>query len=260
MYKVLVIEDEEIIRKGLILSIDFESVQCVIAGEASNGEEGVLKIREIKPDIVITDINMPLKNGIELLEETQNELYSAIIISGYDEFAYAKQAIRFGVRDYLLKPIDSDEMIEALKHAIQQIDMKRQYQHNLQEKQQMEHADVLDIKRSDLDGDQVVANMISYIQKNYAHKIVMQDLCEELKYSEASLNRRFKQFTTYTFNEYLNRYRIQKSLELIREHEYYLYDIAQLCGYSDYKYFSSVFKKYAGVSPNEFVAKIEGKQ
>lgn len=257
MYKVLVIEDEEIIRKGMILSIDFEAAGCMIIAEAANGEEGIQKIKELKPDIVITDINMPLKNGIELLEATQEELYSAIIISGYDDFSYAKQAIRYGVRDYLLKPIDPEEMAEALSHAIEQLDMKRQYQLNLQEKQQIEHVEVLDIKRSDLDADQVVDKMIGYIQKNYAHKIVMQDLCEELRYSEASLNKRFKQHTHMTFNDYLNRYRIQKSLELIRSKEFYLYDIAVLCGYSDYKYFSTVFKKYAGVSPNEFVARIK---
>lgn len=257
MYRVLIVEDEEIIRKGMMLSIDFEKAGCVIVAEAENGEEGIQKIRELKPDIVITDINMPLKNGIQLLEETQEEVYSAIIISGYDEFSYAKQAIRFGVREYLLKPFDQEEIEEALRCAIEQVDMKRQYLLNLKGKKQMEDVEVLDIKRSDLDGDQIVGNMIAYIQNNYSHKIIMQDLCDELNYSEASLNRRFKQYINMTFNDYLNRYRIQKSIELIKSNEHYLYDIATMCGFSDYKYFSTVFKKYAGVSPNEFITKIK---
>jgi len=77
-----------------------------------------------------------------------------------------------------------------------------------------------------------------------------------LNYSEALLNRKFKEFTKYTFNDYLNRYRIQKAIDFMKEGTNYLYDIATLCGFSDYKYFSSVFKKYLDCSPNEFLDQI----
>ena len=94
MYRVVVIEDEEAIRKGIIMSIDFSALNCILIGEASNGVEGIKLIQEKKPDIVITDVTMPLMSGIEMIEQTLEYNYTSIIISGYDEFSYAKKAIK----------------------------------------------------------------------------------------------------------------------------------------------------------------------
>ena len=118
VYRVLVVEDEEVIRKGLIMSIDFEGLNCVLIGEASNGEEGAMLIKERKPDIVITDVTMPLMNGIEMIEQTLDYNYTSIIISGYNEFTYAKKAIRLGVCDYLLKPIDKKELNNVIQQEL----------------------------------------------------------------------------------------------------------------------------------------------
>ena len=107
MYKVLLAEDEDIIRKGLMFTADWGAWNCLVAGEASDGEEGVEKIRQIKPDIVVADIRMPVKSGLKMLEETIGEYgYEAIILSGYSDFEYARQALRLGVTEYLLKPVD----------------------------------------------------------------------------------------------------------------------------------------------------------
>ncbi|MEG0329416.1 MAG: response regulator [Longicatena sp.] len=257
MYKVLVVEDEEIIRKGLIFSTNFEKLDCLVVGEAENGQEGIAKIKELKPDIVITDINMPIVNGIEMIESTLDCGISVIIISGFNEFEYAKKAMKYGVSEYLLKPIDMDEMEEAIQHAIEQHNMKVQYENAKENKQHVKNIKVIEITKSEIEKDIVVGKMISYIKDNFAKKIVMQDLCKELNYSEALLNRKFKEYTTYTFNDYLNRYRIQQSVELIKEGKQYLYDVATLCGFTEYKYFSIVFKKYIGCSPNEFIKAIK---
>jgi len=251
MYRILIIEDEELIRKGMRYATDFEQLGCVVVGEASNGEEGVEKIRELLPDILITDINMPLKTGIDMLKETSEYGYSAIVISGYDEFEYAREAMKYGVSEYLLKPIDPDELKEALDRAKLQRDMRRRYNTVKQQENALVHTSVLH-DYSSIE-DQVVEKMIAYIRKHYGHKIIMADLSQELNYSEALLNRRFKEYTSYTFNDYLNRYRIQKAIELMKENTHYLYDIAVLCGFSDYKYFSTVFRKYVDCSPNEFL-------
>ncbi|MEG2751695.1 MAG: response regulator [Anaerorhabdus sp.] len=213
MYKVLVVEDEEIIRKGLIFSTNFEKLDCLVVGEAENGQEGIAKIKELKPDIVITDINMPIVNGIEMIESTLDCGISVIIISGFNEFEYAKKAMKYGVSEYLLKPIDMDEMEEAIQHAIEQHNMKVQYENAKENKQHVKNIKVIEITKSEIEKDIVVGKMISYIKDNFAKKIVMQDLCKELNYSEALLNRKFKEYTTYTFNDYLNRYRIQQSVE-----------------------------------------------
>ncbi|WZU00228.1 response regulator [Erysipelothrix sp. D19-032] len=106
MYRVCIIEDEAIIRKGLRRAIDWDTLKCAVVGEAANGNEGYRLIEKEKPDIIVLDINMPIMDGIALLELLPRETYSVIIISGHSEFDYAKKAIEFGVTEYLLKPLD----------------------------------------------------------------------------------------------------------------------------------------------------------
>ena len=97
MYKVLIVEDEDIIRKGLMFMVNWQQAGCVVAGEAADGLEGLEKIRETRPDIVIVDINMPVMDGLEMLEKSIQEYgYDAIIVSGYSEFEYARKAITLG--------------------------------------------------------------------------------------------------------------------------------------------------------------------
>lgn len=111
MYRVLLVEDEEIIRKGIRYSVPWEEYGCSVVAEAENGAVGEEKIAELRPDIVITDITMPVKSGLEMIADTREEYkYIAIILTGYSEFEYAQQAIRNGVSDYVLKPLDMDEM------------------------------------------------------------------------------------------------------------------------------------------------------
>ena len=119
MYRVLLVEDEEIIRKGIRYSVPWEECGCSVVGEAENGAVGEEKIAELQPDIVITDITMPVKSGLEMIADTREEYkYIAIILTGYSEFEYAQQAIRNGVSDYVLKPLDMDEMRTALEKAV----------------------------------------------------------------------------------------------------------------------------------------------
>ena len=111
MYRVLLVEDEEIIRKGIRYSVPWEEYGCTVIGEAENGEIGEEKIAELRPDIVITDITMPMKSGLEMIADTHDQYkYIAIILTGYSEFEYAQQAIHNGVAAYVLKPLDMEEM------------------------------------------------------------------------------------------------------------------------------------------------------
>lgn len=102
MYRVLLVEDEEIIRKGIRYSVPWEECGCSVVGEAENGAAGEEKIAELQPDIVITDITMPVKNGLEMIADTREKFnYIAIILTGYSEFEYAQQAIRNAVQTNL---------------------------------------------------------------------------------------------------------------------------------------------------------------
>ena len=121
MYRVLLVEDEAIIRKGIRYSVPWEEYGCCVVGEAENGQTGEEKIAELRPDIVVTDITMPLKSGLEMIRDTHDQYkYIPIILTGYSEFEYAQQAIRSGVSGYVLKPLDIEEMCAVLERAAQQ--------------------------------------------------------------------------------------------------------------------------------------------
>ncbi|GAB2723480.1 response regulator [Paenibacillus thermoaerophilus] len=118
MNKVLLVDDEVFVRKGLRNLIDWPSLGYEVAAEADNGEEALAAIESEKPDLVVTDIRMPVLDGLDLIRtvtERQKSTPTFIIVSGYHEFKYAQQALRYGVHDYILKPIDENELTATLK-------------------------------------------------------------------------------------------------------------------------------------------------
>ncbi|WP_138753080.1 response regulator transcription factor [Paenibacillus sinopodophylli] len=253
MYKVLLVEDEEMIRKGLRFTFDWLSAGCVVVGEAENGEEGLSQIRALGPDIVIVDVNMPLMDGIAMIERSVEEAAcSYIILSGYDEFRLAKEAIRLGVTEYLLKPLEQDQLLAALERAKSQVEMKRQFAAMKTSGAGSGEALQASVVKLPGKSSRYVSKMIQYVQEHYAQKIGIKDLVERLEVSATYLNQKFKSETTYTFNDFLNRYRIQKAMELLQHSEEKVYRIAADVGFKDYKYFIAIFKKYAGCTPSHY--------
>lgn len=128
MIKVVIIDDEQVIIRGLVEKIDWTSLGCTVCGTALNGLEGERLIDDIQPDIIISDIVMPGKTGLELAEYAKRRSPKSLIIllTGYSEFEYAKQALDFGVFCYLLKPTDKSEVVAALKKAIRQIQLQHE--------------------------------------------------------------------------------------------------------------------------------------
>lgn len=255
MYKVLVVEDEKIIRKGIVYGFDYAKYDCFVVGEASDGQAGIEMIRELKPDIVISDINMPVKNAFDMLEATRDMVYSTIIISGVNEFKMAQQAIKYGVTEFLLKPLDMDKMALSIKKAIEHKEMQRLYQEQMNATNCTLSKEVLVFKKDEM-SDNLALEMIHYIEKHYGEKITLEELEQELNYSKSVLQARFKKATHYTFNEFVNRYRIQKAVEMIKN-KHKVYEIASSCGFKEYKYFNKVFNKYTGMCVSDFASLIE---
>lgn len=126
-YRVLLIDDEPSALEGMLLWIDWEELGFEVCGTISNGKEGLEVIKQLAPDLVITDVNMPLMNGLEMIAAWQKEKTKEIkfvILSGYSEFEYAKTAIHYGINHYLLKPIFPEEAAEELKEIYQELEQE----------------------------------------------------------------------------------------------------------------------------------------
>ena len=116
MLKVLVVEDEEMIRKGIVLAVDWAALDCVVVGEASNGLEALEAVERLDPSLIITDLKMPQMDGIEMLEKLRERGCGAyvIILTAYDSFEYAQSALRLGAVDFLLKPFHDGSLEQAV--------------------------------------------------------------------------------------------------------------------------------------------------
>ncbi len=125
MLKAIIVDDELYIRKGLKMLIDWEREGILISGEASNGKQAISLVKELRPDIVITDIKMPVMGGLDFIEHIRKEMKSntqIIVLSGYADFTFAQKAMQYGVKKYVLKPIDETELLEALNDVKKSIE------------------------------------------------------------------------------------------------------------------------------------------
>lgn len=252
-YKLLIVEDEDIIRRGLVYSMDWRALDCGEILEAGDGRQAVSLIESEEPDIVIMDINIPFLSGLEVLEQTRERFgYSAIILTGYADFDYARRALKVGAVRFLLKPVDFDELTEAVEGAKESRQRRVAYREYQRAEDGLRGIDLLSsLDRSGVKSE-LVRQMLDHVEGHYAEKLTLHDLAGELHYSETFLIRKFKEEMKLGFSEYLTRYRLQKSILLLRETGKRTEAIAEECGFLNAKYFNTVFRKHIGCSPREF--------
>lgn len=256
MFKLLIVEDEEMIRKGLRYTFDWTESDIIVVDEACDGEEGLAKIEALKPDIVLLDINMPIMDGLTMLKNSINDFnYSAIIISGYDEFNLAKEAIHLGVTEYLLKPLDNENLVKALEKAKKQVSILRNQNIIVNSPSEYDELSIMQKKilKNVSSTSYYVNEMLKYVHSTYNKKITIQSLVDTLGVSSTYLNKQFKEETSYTFNDYLNRYRIRQAIKILKDNDAKIYNVAAEVGFKEYRYFINVFKKYTGCVPSDFV-------
>ncbi len=243
MLKVLVIDDETVVRKGIVLGVDWSSMGCVIVGEASNGEEGLTAVERYAPNLIITDVRMPHMDGIQMVTELRARGCRAhvIFLTAYSDFEYVRGALQLGAIDYLLKPFRDQELMAAI-NRIQEQDVAQSA---------LTPQDMLPLTKGDK--SKYVLEALNYIAEHYKdNDISITPIANYLGVSESHLSHVFKKETSYTIINYLTQYRIHMAMRLLQDCRYKVYEVAEMVGYRDVTYFSGTFKKLVGMSPSEY--------
>lgn len=245
IFKVIVAEDEKFILNNTVNKIYQAGMGFEVAAATQNGKLALEKIEEISPDVLITDIRMPVMDGLELIKNVAlNFPYiKIIIISGYSDFEYAKQAIKYGVKDYLLKPLD----LEELKAALQRIQISLEGDaHFLQRQIQKD-------EKFDSSHEEIVGFIELFIRDNFSQEINLNSLAKRFNFQAPYLSKIYKKYRHETPVKYLQNLRVNKAKYLLLNNpELEVKKIGELVGYPDQYYFSRIFKHLTGKSPSEF--------
>ena len=241
--KLMIAEDEDVIRNGIYKYIQLHTDRFDKIYLAKDGEEALDIIFKYNPEVVLLDVQMPNRTGIEVLKEANKMgiFPLTVILSGYDEFVYAQQALKYGAREYLLKPSRSSEILAAL-HKMADI-VESQSTGKEDEQKQTQH---------------VVRRATEYIDEHYSEDISLQQVAEYVGISQGYLSSLFKQKLDIHFIDYVNQVRVNHACVYLQQNYFKTYEIAYKMGFHDEKYFSKVFKKIKGISPSQYRKKMVG--
>ncbi len=250
MYRVLLVDDEQIERMALAKKIDRYYGDKVNIYHAVNGREAVDMCSEHKNDIIIMDISMPEMNGVMAAKYIRqiDDKCSIIFLTAYDDFEYARNAIKIRALDYLLKPCDINDLLAVMDMAIQKLDRECDFKGNTKEnKPERKRENV-----KNFDEQTTIKYLREYVENNYTFDISMQEVAEDMGYSDAYFSKLFKQYFNQNFTAYLTEYRIKKAKELLTDTNNSIKDISRMVGYEDSNYFAKIFKRIVGEIPSKY--------
>ena len=224
MYKVIVIDDEMLVRRGIVMETDWQGLNCVVVAEAGNGIEGLEAVRKYHPDLLICDIRMPKMDGIEMLKELRAEGndVSVIFLTAYSEFSYAQSALKLLASDYLLKPFGDGELEQAVNNALE----KRKRTQEKLENSKDEPLPELVLNKGDK--SKYVMAAVDYISAHYGDpELCVAEIAEHLGISEGHLSHTFKRETDYTVAAYITRVRMRTAMKLLNDCRNKVYEVAE---------------------------------
>lgn len=234
--KVLLADDEPIIREGLREMLGSFELNLKVVGEARNGIEALLMSKTLEPDIILADICMPKLSGLEFIRQLKEKIKQKshiIIISGFNEFEYARQAISLGVNDYLLKPVREEELKESIRKC---------------------SPDIIEVKNGEKEiNTSYIDDCLKLLKEEYKNKdMSLKTVAFKLSINPDYLSHKLRKETGYSFKEWLTKLRIKTATELLDTRKYTVYEVADMVGYSNPHYFSTVFKQFTGKSPKNY--------
>jgi two-component system response regulator YesN len=287
LIRVLIVEDEPASAEYLSSIVKRELPGMEISGIAENGEEALALMRKSRVDVVITDISMPVMDGLQLAGAVRAvwPMIPVVIVSGYERFEYAKTALRFGVSDYLLKPLKPAELRNCLTRIALKLEFSQKARQSLgamaltrDEEAKLDTelgravSDAPDPQelRARLDrlieeysararageGDHARADfeaLTGYIGRKLGEKLTLEGVCRALGMSQTTVSRLFRTYARCSFVEYLTSRRVERAKSLIeREPSRRMKEIACEAGFCDPLYFSRVFRAETGLTPTDF--------
>ncbi|WP_423336311.1 response regulator transcription factor [Neobacillus sp. 19] len=229
MKEVLIVEDEAIIRQGLKVLLEqvMGGFQVI---EAKSGEEGVLLFHQRLPHLVVTDIRMGGMDGLTFISKVRqiSKEVPIIILSGHSDFEYARTAMRYGITDYLLKPINRVELSETISTIFKET-----------------KADSANVSRQ-------FQEILQFVDDHLGREITLKHIAEHVYLNPQYVGQLFKSELGMTFTEYITEERLKKAKKLLKGTSLKVYEVAQLSGYKSPKHFMTVFKQETGMTPVEF--------
>ena len=234
--RVLLVDDEIMIGEGFKRLFDWGAHDCEVVGEAADGMEALAKIDALAPDIAVMDINIPIMNGLKVIQlaRIKHPDMAFVIVSGYDDFSYCREALRLKITDYILKPVDYEEFgtcIDNLKIAL----FRRQ---STQEADEQE--------------ERPINRLTRYLQEHLAEEISLSVLADEFHLSAQYISQLFKSEIGVNFLAYLTNIRMEKAKQLLLSTSLSIGEVSEQSGYGDYRVFTKVFKKSEGITPSQY--------
>ncbi len=238
VFRVVVVDDEKLISNNIAKNISSCDPAFEVVSICYDGASALKAVEQYNPHVMFTDIKMPLMNGLALIENVHNNnpLVRCVVISGYNEFDYAKTAIKFKVFDYLLKPINKFELSKTLRKIKDEL---------------LSEQALLNTQRDTITED-IVKSVVQYLQINYAEYINFTQIASEYNFSASYLTKIFKDYTGTTPIKYLIDYRIMIAKQLLLDTDLTIKEIAEKAGFMDQFYFSKCFKNSCGITPSQF--------
>ena len=273
MYRVLIVDDEPVICEGLKRSVRWEAFNCEVVGTAENGLEGLERVKELSPDILISDISMNNMDGLVMVAAIKSEHpgIEVSLLTGYRNFEYAQQAIKLGVTRFLLKPSKMEEIEEAIRAMTDNLrssgNMGAEIVDNLwnlQEERDRYLCDTFILHRpQDKETAEgrvreseanryVLKKALLYMLDRYTQKLTLSSVAAHCFVSSWHLSRLLNQYTGRGFFEIINIIRLDRAKELLEHTEDRIQDISEQVGFQDVAHFSRIFKSYIGCSPKEY--------
>lgn len=254
MYKLLIVDDEPLVRRGITSLVDFPALNIGEVYEAANGQEALTIFREHSPELVLADINMPRMNGLELAEVIRgmNPDTRIAIITGYDYFDYAIKALKIGVEDYILKPVSRKDVTQVLRKLIEGLEARRSHQ----EVSRVVTGILQNAGKEEVQVKNAIQRIVDRELSNSGFSLP--GLAAEMGFSPGHLSGLFKKLFGEPFQDYVLGRRMDQGKLLLLTTDMKNYEVAQAVGFEDVNYFGTRFKKRFGLSPKQYQARARG--